>query len=780
MIGRWAQRFATAIERPFAAYGFVLGGVAIAVVLRAAAGLVIPEPPPFMTFFPAILFATLVAGARGGLAAVALSLAAVLGLFMPLALPSPTWEMQHTQLVMFTLTGLLMVFMAKALRMGILHGVTAEERFRAAQEGGLDAFVILEPLRQDGRIVDFRWIYANPAADRTAPAAVSTLTGRRVLEVMPDESGQDLVARLIEAMKHAGPDDIEVRRVIDGVEHWMRSSAVRLKNGVAVTYRDVTSQRAAQQALRDGEAQVRVLINSLPQLLWSSRPEGYCDYFGPQWTRYTGLPPERLFGKGWLEVVHPEDRDNVEQAWTQLIAGSLPYDLEYRMRRKDGSWRWFSGRASMVRDETGAIRRWYGSATDITETIEARRHLEERVVERTRELRESLDQQAVAKASLAQAQRLETVGRLTGGVAHDFNNLLTVVIGGLDMILKAPEDSARVKRLGEAALAAGRRGERLTRQLLAFSRRQELKLEVRDVSAIVGQAEALMRRAAGEALELSVACAADVGFSKLDTAQLESALLNLVVNAADATPAGGHIRIEADRVRLAAGEVAGAEAGEYVRIAVADNGSGMPSDVLERVFEPFFTTKEIGKGTGLGLAQVYGFVSQCGGGVAIDSHQGQGTTVKLYLPSAPQPQAGAPSPPARAEITWAAGTKVLLVEDDAAVRAVTETLLEDMGCEVASEAEGAPALRRLERGESFDIVISDIIMPGGMSGVDLARAAHVARPGLRFVLTTGYAGERGGAAGGELDWPVLRKPFRAEQLAAVLHESVAPAAEAAV
>jgi PAS domain S-box-containing protein len=508
-----------------------------------------------------------------------------------------------------------------------------------------------------------------------------------------------------------------------------------------------------------GAARVRVLIDSLPQLLWSSRPNGECDYFSPQWTRYTGLSPEVLKGSGWMSVIHPEDLENVEQAWSQLIAGSLPYDLEYRIRRKDGVWRWFSGRASAVRDNDGVIRRWYGSATDITETVEARRQLEERVAERTRELEASLSEQAVVKASLAQAQRLETVGRLTGGVAHDFNNLLTVVIGGLDMILKAPGDSARVRRLGEAALAAGRRGERLTRQLLAFSRRQELKLEVRDVAEIVRQAEPLMRRAAGEALDLQVNCAADVGFSKLDTAQLEAALLNLVVNASDATAQGGRIRVDATQVKLAEGEVAGVSAGDYVRISVADSGSGMAPDVLERVFEPFFTTKEVGKGTGLGLAQVYGFVSQCGGGVAIDSQLDHGTTVKLFLPASdpPQPMAAPASAPPIA--AWPAGARVLLVE-------------------VSSEAEGAPALRRLERGERFDLVISDIVMPGGMSGVDLARAATRARPELPFVLTTGYAGDRG-AVGDDLDWPVLRKPFRAEQLAAVLRQTVVQATDRA-
>ncbi|HEY3696657.1 hybrid sensor histidine kinase/response regulator [Phenylobacterium sp.] len=768
MIGRWAQRFATAIERPLVAYGLVFAAVGVAAALRWGAGLVMPDPPPFMPFFPAVLFATLVAGARGGVAAMALSTVAVAALFVPDAAGRDLWTTQHAQLAMFAVTAMLMVFMAKALRLGILHGVAAEERFRAAQDAALDAFVILEPLRQDGQVTNFRWVYANPAADRTSPAAIHRLRGLKVTEVFPPDGAADMIGRLKEVLEHGGPDDMVVRRTIDGQERWMRSSGVRLRGGVAVTYRDVTAERESEQALRDTEAQLRVLMNALPQLLWSARADGWCDYFSPQWTAFAGGEPGGRLGRGWLSAVHPEDRDDVERAWEQAVAGLLPFDIEYRLRRHDGVWRWFAGRATSVRGENGAVGRWYGAATDISEIIESRRDLEERVAERTRELEASLEERARAEATLAQAQRLETVGRLTGGVAHDFNNLLTVVIGGLDMILRAPDDPVRVKRLGEAALAAGRRGERLTRQLLAFSRRQELKLEVIDVAGLVLQAEPLVRRAAGEALDLVLHCAPGLAASRVDAAQFESALLNLVVNASDATPAGGWIRIEASPVRLAEGEVAGAAAGDYVRVSVADNGAGMAPEVLGRVFEPFFTTKEVGKGTGLGLAQVYGFVSQSDGAVAIDSAVGRGTTISLYLPAVTetpaQPQAAAPAP----EDDWRRGARVLLVEDDAAVRAVTECLLEELDCQVACEPDGVSALRRLERDEAFDLVISDVVMPGGMTGIDLARAAAAVRPGLPFVLTTGYAGGQAG----ELDWPVLRKPFRAEQLAAVLRQTL--------
>ena len=634
MIGRWAQRFATAIERPSLAYGMALGGVAAAAAVRGMAGLFMSAPPNYMFFYPAVLFATWAAGGRGGMLAVGASAALVWALWSPKAAPLAMWTNERLVLLMFVVTAMITVGLARAIRIAVQRGVAAEERFRIAQEASHDGFAILEPTRRDGEIADFRWIYCNPTAERMSPASVGSPRGRRVTEVFPGETGRSMVERLKAIFNDEGPDDEEVPRIIDGVEFWMRSSGVRLRDSVAVTFRDVTEQHAADVALRAAEARQRALMEALPQLLWSNRADGHCDYLSPQWTAYTGVEASRHFGLGWLEAVHPDDRDSATEAWSQAVNQALPYDIEVRIRRHDGAWRWFSMRATALRDDKGAITRWFGASTDITETVEARRDLEERVAERTRELEASLEDRARAEAALAQAQRLETVGRLTGGVAHDFNNLLTVVIGGLDMILRAPTDVARVTRLAEAALSAGRRGERLTRQLLAFSRRQELKLEVVDLHSVIEQAEPLVRRAVGETLDISVRCAADIGACRLDAAQFEAALLNLVVNAADATPCGGKIMVEATRVTLNEGEVQGAAAGDYQLVCVSDTGEGMSPEVLTRVFEPFFTTKEVGKGTGLGLAQVYGFASQTGGAVTIDSKIGEGTTVALYLPAA--------------------------------------------------------------------------------------------------------------------------------------------------
>jgi len=772
MMATWAQRFATAIERPAIAYGMVAGAVAAAAAVQGALELTLTAPPAFMIYFPAMIFATVVAGGRGGLAALALS--------APVA--AAFWSVEDragaslpVSLGLYILTGAFTVGLAKPLRVAIRRGAAVQERFRLAQQAAKDSFVILDPVFEGGALVDFVWIYANTAADRMAPAGVESLVGRRVREVFPDETGQDMFERLSRALTQDQPDDVEVRRIINGQEHWVRSSAMRAGGGVAVTFRDVTELRQTVETLRRGEARVRAIVESLPQLLWVSDADGAWTFASPQWQTFTGHGPGEALGEGWLDAVHPEDRDAVAEAWRQAVQGTLPFSPEFRLRRADGAWRWFHGRAAMLPDADGEVRRLFGSASDITEIVEARQDLEARVAERTRDLEASLEARARTEAALAQAQRLETVGRLTGGVAHDFNNLLTVVIGGLDMMLKDPADTARVTRMASAALAAGRRGERLTRQLLAFSRRQELRLDNLAVAPLVEQIEPLVRRAAGEAIALKIDCPPEVGAARLDAAQFEAALLNLVVNAADATPAGGEIRIEAARLTLAEDEVSGASAGDYVRLSVSDTGSGMAPEVLDHVFEPFFTTKETGKGTGLGLAQVYGFVRQCGGAVDVRSAPGEGTTISLYLPAAD----GAVSPAREVEPSQAAmgmdGLRILLVEDDDAVRAVTESLLDELGCRVETAINGVEALRRLGQNADFDLVLSDIVMPGGVSGVDLARRLKTVHPSLPVVLTTGYSGETLDDPEEAQAWPILRKPFRAEQLSAVVRQAAAAA-----
>jgi len=767
VLGRTAIRFVTAADRRELRYGLALVAVLAALGARMVAVTVTSVPLNFPTFFVAVLVAAMVGGLGPGLLALGLSAGIAWRFWMS---TDGTWTLhtrESVQLVMFVLCGGLIVVLVEAMRLAVRSGLAAQERFRSAQEVSLDAFVILEPVREAGKVVDLRWTYANPMAETMRPEGISTLLGRRVLDVFPDETGQAMVTRMKRLLVTGGPDDVDVRRVIDGQERWIRSSGARLGGDLVVTFRDVTQERRAAAALRSSEELFRGVANSAPVLIWATSARGQSDWFNQAWLNFRGRTMEEELGEGWLSGVHPEDLQANLKAADAAAAKREPFNVAFRLKRADGAWRWINSVGAPRFDETGVYRGYIGSCFDFTETVEARKDLEERVAQRTADLQASMAETARAQAALAQAQRLETVGRLTGGVAHDFNNLLTVIVGGLDMILRRPEDIVRVKRLAEAALAAGQRGERLTRQLLAFSRNQELKLEVVDVGALLGQAEPLMRRAVGEAMSLTLRRAPTVRCSRVDAAQLEAALLNLVVNAADATADGGEISIAIEPATLIKDQVADAAPGDYVRVSVSDTGTGMPPEVLARVFEPFFTTKEVGKGTGLGLAQVYGFLRQCGGGVTIDSVEGRGTTVSLYLPATDAPATVAPVAAPTLSQERLRGVRVLLVEDDAAVREIAGGLLRDLGCEVTTAENGASALEALEEGVAFDLLMSDIVMPGGISGVDLARSASANRPDMAVLLTTGYAGDRMDVAPADLPWPVLRKPFHADQLAKI-------------
>ncbi len=372
------------------------------------------------------------------------------------------------------------------------------------------------------------------------------------------------------------------------------------------------------------------------------------------------------------------------------------------------------------------------------------------------------------EASLHQSQKMEAVGQLTGGVAHDFNNLLTAIIGSLEMIERtdAPE---LIRKYATAAMRAADRGARLTQQLLAFSRRQVLRPEIVNVNRLLGEFETLTQRAVGESIDVEFALDAKVDPCRIDPAQFQSAVLNLVVNARDATPAGGRITIETRNINLGVENGAvelGLNPGRYIMIAVSDTGSGMTPEVRAQAFDPFFTTKEVGKGSGLGLSQVYGFAKQSGGHVTVESEPGQGSCVRLYLPSveAPEParSEGAVKPPPERRTG-----SVLIVEDDEAVLETVKGSLDELGYRTIVARSAAEALDVLRRDEPIDLLFSDIVMPGGINGVALARRARQLRQDIKVLLTSGYAP----AAAKEHDsdgFAVLSKPYRQGELALVI------------
>jgi nitrogen-specific signal transduction histidine kinase/CheY-like chemotaxis protein len=378
-------------------------------------------------------------------------------------------------------------------------------------------------------------------------------------------------------------------------------------------------------------------------------------------------------------------------------------------------------------------------------------------------------EQRTAEDTLHQAQKMEAIGQLTGGVAHDFNNLLTVIVGGLDMMIRRPDQAERVVRLAEAAMTAARRGERLTQQLLAFSRRQMLRPEVLNPNRLLLDFEGLARRAVGEAISLQFELDAGVFPIRVDPTQLESAILNLIVNARDAMSDGGTITVQSRNVHRDTKAVAerGLQPGAYVMLSVTDTGSGIDAETISHAFEPFFTTKEVGKGSGLGLAQVYGFMRSAGGDVTIESEVGIGTAVRLFFPRS----AAAAVDNQRVTISKVplrratSGETVLLVEDDEEVLRMAVESLEELHYNVIVSCDAKEALEHLTGDARIDIMFSDVVMPGGMNGAQLAVEARKLRPDLRILLASGYVGHSGNHQVMVQGLTVLNKPYRRDELA---------------
>jgi len=384
------------------------------------------------------------------------------------------------------------------------------------------------------------------------------------------------------------------------------------------------------------------------------------------------------------------------------------------------------------------------------------------------------------EAQLQQAQKMEAVGQLTGGIAHDFNNLLGVVLGNLELIDEGLDDGSKLKGLAAQALAAADRGAALTGRLLAFSRQKALQPKAANLNHSTETMVELIRRALGETIDVRIATAADLWDCEVDSAQLESALLNLAVNARDAMPNGGSLCIETENVDLTDELVAvqvGVPPAHYIALSVGDSGSGIPKEILPRVFDPFFTTKEVGKGSGLGLAMVYGFVRQSGGGVRIYSEPGRGTMVKLYFPRA---RADAEPNPAHAADDGeprGRGEVVLVVEDDADLRTLAVAHLEALGYERRAAATAAAALEVLRGDERISLLLTDVVLPGGMSGAELAIEAQKMRPGLRVLFMSGFARNVFTDLGiRETDVALLQKPFRRNELARKVREALGMAA----
>ncbi len=548
---------------------------------------------------------------------------------------------------------------------------------------------------------------------------------------------------------------------------------------VTTIWRNVTERIVAETALRESEGRHRALLEAVPQLVWTCGPDGSFDYFNPQWQAYTGAMPGEQLANSWLEVIHEQDRPGLEAAWNASLTGGSVFDIDARLRHASGDYRWFKLRAIPVRSAAGTITRWFGTATDITDLVDAKaallrsnEELEGRIAERTRERELVLGQ-------LHESQKMESIGQLTGGMAHDFNNLLAVILGSLSLLRKRVPQEPQMLRLIEGAIQGAERGATLTKRLLAFARRQELKLEAVEVQRLIPDMLDFLRQSVGANILIRTDILADVEPVRIDANQLELALMNLAVNARDAMPRGGRLTITCRNESFGAGHepLASLPPGEYVRISVADTGEGMSEATRLKAMEPFFTTKGIGKGTGLGLSMVHGLTAQSGGGMHIASQLGEGTVVSLWLPRAsrsdlpkPVPQPGIAAAPSSAR-----RLNVLLVDDDLLVSTNTVYMLMDLGHSVVDVSSGAQALQRLQSGQDFDVVVTDFAMPN-MNGLDLATRIKRNWPNLPIILATGYAEL---APQATVEFYRLAKPYSqkalAEALEAVFEKVSAPA-----
>ncbi|GAA5235725.1 response regulator [Verticiella sediminum] len=534
---------------------------------------------------------------------------------------------------------------------------------------------------------------------------------------------------------------------------------------------DVTSERLATQALRQQNVVLGERVEARTRerdrtwalsrdILFIADFDLRMQSINPAWSQVLGWSESDVTSMASLmEIVHPEDFGSTRQTIESLGQGAIVTRFVNRLRHVDGSYRWISWSAV---PDGGMI---YASGRDISRDMLA----VEELAAANLKLTEQIEERERVETALRQMQRLEAVGQLTAGVAHDFNNLLVVILSSIGMLereLASMNVPPRMLQRLANVRDAGERGAKLTTQLLAFARRQQLEPRVLDLNEAITAMLGLLRSTLGSSITIETRFEDGVWPTLADPTQLELIVLNLAINARDAMTQGGVLELSTQNCRVVerSDRPEEPEPGDYVALEVSDNGTGMPPDVLAKAFEPFFTTKEIGKGSGLGLAQVFGFAKQTGGGVRIRTRLGAGTSVTVMLPRHDDELQREPAPPEPApsaeRVVAETAVSVLLVDDDDAVREVTAILLEDRGCVVAQASSGAAALALLEENAEVDVMLTDFAMPA-MNGAELARRARALRPGLPVIFVTGYAELQGLDIG---DAQVLQKPFNENEL----------------
>jgi PAS domain S-box-containing protein len=763
----------------------------------------------------------------------------------------------------------------------IVHDESEQRKYASERAAILDALPIhIAILDPSGRIAVVNKAWKDFAIDNGYSGEGDAI-GQNYLDVCTRARGAEAeqakeIARGIQSIlsRHSNGFVVEYPCDAPSQRRWFEMLAAPMPQmtgfGAVIMHLNITSRKLAEEAWKASEAEFRNLAESMPQIVWVTRPDGWTTYFNHQWMTYTGLSLEESLGHGWNKPFHPLDQEAALGAWQNAVATAGSYSLECRLRRADGEYRWWLIRGVPLKDAHGAVLKWFGTCTDIHDIKEAQKRVSDQamLLEKTRDailvvdlesrivywnkgaeqlygwtseevrgepvedrlyrdpdafrnsisitlangdwageleqyikggetvvvecrstlVRDELGepvsilsistdvtQRRAVEEQLRQSQKMEAVGQLTGGIAHDFNNILFVILANSDALLEEENVSNAVTtRLDQIAEAVGR-ASALTRQLVAFSRKQTLHPQQTDLNDLVSDTGKLLRRALGAGIEIESILPEGLCVANIDRSQLETALVNLCINARDAMPDGGRLLIETRNVILDQDYVAlnpDVKMGAYAMVSVTDTGTGIPPEALRKVFEPFFTTKEVGKGTGLGLSMVYGFIKQSGGHIKIYSEVGTGTTFKLYLPCSGE-AAEQTSPPRNVSLPRG-DERILVVEDEPQVRASIIQQLRSLGYAVSEAGDGQSGIAAFESAKgAYDLLLTDVVMPGPISGRLLVDEVKRRWPKTNVVFMSGFT-ELSAAHHGRLEEGalLLSKPFRKADLAQMVRQAL--------
>ncbi len=632
--------------------------------------------------------------------------------------------------------------------------IESAERMRGILETASDAILTIN----EAGVIES----ANPVVEKVFGYRSEELLGESIGILMPEshrrqhrnyvqrymETGQArILGRTVEInARHKAGHDIPIALSVSET----RLAKRRIFTGFI---RDISQQERARLALAASEERFRKVAQVTSDVIWDLDLVARKVWWSEGLEATFGVPASEVHGDldWWAERIHPNDRDQVVASLDATLAGGQTgWTSEYRFRKHDDSYAFVRDTGLVIRDEAGQAIRMVGGLRDLT-------------------------QEYALKEQIARSQRLESIGQLTGGIAHDFNNLLTVILGNSELLGELLEGDDKTIHLAQMIQSAAQRGAELTCRLLAFARRQDLDPEPTDIRRLVNDMRPLLRRSVPANVTVRMTHASDLWLADIDPGQLESALLNLVLNARDAMPDGGALLIETANFELGesfADAFFEISAGQYVQISVTDNGQGIEQKYMGRLFEPFFTTKAKDRGTGLGLPMVYGFIKQSRGHIQVYSEPGEGTTVRMYLPRSGAARAVAATA-FEPDLLLLGNERILVVEDDELVLQHVQRVLQMLGYQVESARNADHALTWLEDHDRFDLLFTDVIMPGALKGPDLAIEARRLQPGLRVLFTSGYT-ENAVLERGQLDTTVhlLQKPYRRRDLARKIREAL--------